>query len=57
MSEGITSEQKSGLRIALDILSQEKRFELEWEWMKESDTGEYVGYKSVKEKIIARLKE
>lgn len=51
------SNEKSGLKLALDIISTEQRYNMCYEWMEETKNGEYIKIESIKRKIIKELKK
>lgn len=52
-----SKEYKSGIKKALDILNRLKRYNLCWEQMDESENGEFVTYKDIKDALIWDLQK
>jgi len=50
-----TKEYKKGLKKALDIIKSLQRCDLEWEWMRDNDNGQYIEYSEAKNRIIEEL--
>ena len=51
------SNEKAGLKLALDIISTEQRYNMCYEWMEETKNGEYIKIESIRRKIIEELKK
>ena len=51
-----SKDTKRGIKIALDEIKKQKRFDLEWEWMAENKTGEYIKVNDIINELQTLLK-
>jgi hypothetical protein len=48
---------KKGLNFALQIIKNQQRCSLCWEWMEDRDDGDYIDFEDTKNKLVEALRD